>query len=346
MNHSTRIRLGRTRGVLVLLAVSAAGVLIGTTTASAATYSLTDSVKMRDQPTAGSSYSAIAPSGSSIAVNCQQWGEAQGPNGNTLWLNVNGSGRNSWWVNDAWTSSPHLAADKTNGIAGVAWCSPNPTTPTLPAPSRDTKVWVGAPFAGAWPGSARSTSSLPANHKPVYKVPGHSWLSDWALDYYAVAGTSVKVYVAPKDSRLASRITTQVLDVQPTCAAVAGETASQRIARGGYVVFVGVFDSGLRVGTVAYAHVNPAFATSYRGTLNRWGGVVGTVGQYTYNKCWQVSVSTGHHVHMEFSNENPTYMACYRPNVPQNATLAVSEYMGYLGGAFATTRQQACPVGA
>lgn len=57
------------------------------------------------------------------------------------------------------------------------------------------------------------------------------------------------------------------------------------------------------VGTITYAHVNPAFDASYRGGINRWGGLVGTVGQYTNNSCWQVTKTTGHHVHIELSNE-------------------------------------------
>jgi hypothetical protein len=314
--------------------------------ASAASYSLSDPVRMRNEPTAGSAYSAVAPRSAIIEVNCQQWGEAQGPNGNTLWLNVNGSGRSGWWVNDAWTTSPHLAADKAVGIAGVRFCNQPAPSDNLPAPSRDTKVWVGAPFAGAWAGSARSLGSLPQNHNPVFGMPGHNWVSDWAMDYYAIAGTPVKLFAAPKDNRLNDRITARVLDVRPTCAPRAGERLVDQVARGGYAVFVGIFDGDMRVGTIAYGHVNPAFSTTYRGGLVRWGGDIGTVGRYARNSCWDVGVSTGHHVHLELSNESPSLLACYRPGVPQNATLAAKEYVGYLGGAFATARKQACPSGA
>jgi hypothetical protein len=345
MNKHKLSRTTRTVRLRAGMAIFATALLVAPQASAAVSYSLVDAVKMRDQPTAGSSYSGIAPSGSSIALNCQQWGEATGRNGNTLWLNVNGSGRNGWWVSDAWTTSPHLAADKTVGIPGVPFCGAPPPT-GLPAPSRDTKVWVGAPFAGAWPGSARSTGSLPAYHTPVFNVPGHTWKSDWAMDYYAV-GAPVKVFAAPKDSRLDSRITATVKDVRPTCGAkYTGETVASRVARGGWAVFVGIYDGGVQVGTIAYGHVNPAFATTYRGGINRWGGDVGTVGKYTQNSCWDVGVDAGHHTHLELSNENPNYMSCYRPGVPQNATLSASEYIGYLGGSFATARSQACPSGA
>jgi len=315
----------------------------------AVSYTLTDSVKMRREPRAVSAYDGVAPKSSSVDVLCQQWGEAQGPNGNTLWLKVNGSGRSNWWVSDAWTSSPHKAADKTVGIANVAFCNaPTPAPPAsgLPAVSMDTKVWVGAPFAGTWPGNARSTDSLPSMHAPVYTVPGHNWKHDWAMDFYATAGTQVKVFAAPKDNRLDSRITAQVLSVTPTCLRKSTETVAQQVARGGYVVYVGVYDGGVRVGTITYAHVNPAFDASYRGGINRWGGLVGTVGQYTNNSCWQVTKTTGHHVHIELSNENSKNMACYRPGVAQNASLPVNDYIGYLGGAFVTSRKQACPTSA
>lgn len=350
--HTTR----KTRmSALAVAALTVMALLLASvataTQAGAVAFALTDAVRMRNEPTGGSAYTAIAPRGSIIDIVCQQWGEPQGPNGNTLWLKVNGSGRNGWWVSDAWTNSPHLAADKTVGINGVTLCNAGSTPPPpppagLPAPSMDTKVWVGAPFAGRWAGSSTSTGSLPQNHNPVFSVPGHSWVSDWAMDYYGPAGTPVKLFVAPKDDRLNSRITAQVLDVRPTCKRLNGETSAQQLSRGGYAVFVGVFDGGVRVGTVSYSHVSPAFAADYRGNMPRWGGDIGTVGQYSRNSCWNVTSQAGHHVHAEFSNENQRQMSCYRPGVPQNASLTANEYIGYLGGAFASQRKQACPTGA
>ena len=101
--------------------------------AQAQQYRLTDRVKIRNNPTPGSSYNGIAANRSTITVICQQWGAPQGNNNNTLWLKVNGSSRNGWWVNDAWTSSPHLGADRTVGIPGLPFCN-NST----PAPAEDT----------------------------------------------------------------------------------------------------------------------------------------------------------------------------------------------------------------
>lgn len=214
------------------------------------------------------------------------------------------------------------------------------------ANSVSTPIWVGAPFQGAWPGSARWTGSLPDRHVPVHTVSGYSYKHDWAIDYYAVAGTAVRVYAAPKNGALGSRVTARVLLVRSAC-------ASQVIANGGYQVQVGFFDGTVRVGSVTYTHVNPDFNgngrtdtadVNYRGSISRWGGYIGKVGQYTRNSCWDVSQASGHHVHMEFANVKN--YSCYRPGVPQNATLKASEYMGYLGGAYASGTRKACPNGA
>ena len=69
---------------LVLLGILVGVVLSTSVTAHAVSYSLTSAVRMRNEPTAASAYSAVAPTGSAISLNCQKWGEAQGPNGNTL----------------------------------------------------------------------------------------------------------------------------------------------------------------------------------------------------------------------------------------------------------------------
>jgi len=218
--------------------------------------------------------------------------------------------------------------------------------PGASAESVNTPIWVGAPFQGQWPGNARWTGSLPQNHTPVYTVSGFNYKHDWAIDFYAVAGTPVRVYAAPKDGALSNGTTARVLLVRAAC-------GSGVIGNGGYSVQVGFFDGATRVGSVTYAHVNPDFdndgATTandlnYRGGISRWGGYIGKVGAYTRNSCWDVSNPAGHHVHMEFVNVKN--YACYRPGVPQNATLKASEYLGYLGGFYANGGRQACPQGA
>jgi hypothetical protein len=221
-------------------------------------------------------------------------------------------------------------------VAEPAGAAGSPTTP----------IWVGAPYRGAYAGTnGRPTSSLPGRHASVYTVPGYSYVHDWAMDFYAPAGTPVRLYAAPKNSALNSQITAKVLSVRATC-------ASGRIADGGYVAFVGLYHSGTRVGSIAYAHVNPDFNgdgvtnstdIGYRGSLNRWGGYIGRVGAYSPNTCWQVNSTSGHHVHLEFANVQN--YSCYR-NLAAGSVISQSEYMGYLGGAFATARNKPCPAGA
>lgn len=221
-----------------------------------------------------------------------------------------------------------------------------PVPPANAAGSAETKVWVGAPFKGAYAGTnGRPATSLPGKHPAYFTVPGYSYKHDWSMDFYALAGTDVYLYAAPKNSNLNSQITAKVLAVRPGC-------ASGRVGDGGYVVFVGIFHSGVRIGDISYMHVNPDFNkdgvtntqdTSFRGSLPRWGGYIGKVGKYTNNTCWAVSTTSGHHLHLEFANVKN--YSCYR-NLAAGSVIARGEYMGYLGGAFATKVNSSCPAGA
>lgn len=136
--------------LVVGLVMGSATVMVSEGVASAAAYQIAntggDRVKMRDNPTGASTFSGYASPGSWFDVVCQQWGEAQGPRGNTLWLKANGSGRNGWWLNDSWTSSPHLAADKTVGIPGIAWCTATPPPPPPPPPPTGTAITAPSPL--------------------------------------------------------------------------------------------------------------------------------------------------------------------------------------------------------
>jgi hypothetical protein len=230
-------------------------------------------------------------------------------------------------------------------IVGLAAVMSTPA-PASAAGSQTTPIWVGAPYRGAYAGTnGRPASSLPGRHASVYTVPGYTYLHDWAMDFYAPAGTAVRLYAAPKNSALNSQITGQVLNVRPAC-------KTGRVSDGGYVVFVGLFHSGVRVGSIAYAHVNPDFdgngATSstdvnYRGSLNRWGGYVGKIGAYTRNSCWDVGSTAGHHAHLEFANVRN--YSCYR-SLAAGSVISQSEYMGYLGGSYASSANRPCPSGA
>lgn len=286
--------------------------------------------------------------GTSLDLQCGTWGEAVGPYANRRWhwvRVVNGANAGRYgWIADRYVNTPNAANQLTPGepeCGATSTPAPAPTTG-----SATTPIWVGAPMTGYWAGYPNATSSRPEYHTPVYTVPGYSYKGDWAMDYYQVAGTRVRLYAAPKDSALGSGITAKVIAVGPTC-------ASKVIAEGGYNVTVALYDRGVRVGSVSYAHVNPDFNDDgvtnasdrdFRGSLNRWGGYIGKVGAYTRNSCWDVRTSTGHHVHMEFANVKN--YSCFRAGVANHAALSSTNYIGYLGGSYASTRQAGCPSGA
>jgi hypothetical protein len=113
-----------------------------------------------------------------------------------------------------------------------------------------------------------------------------------------------------------------------------GETYAQTRGRGGDAVRVGIYDGGTRVGTVTYVHVNAAVSGGQ--AISRWGGVVGTVGSYRSNPCWR-----GRHLHAELYND--VNYACYNRGWRSGQRMSVTNFIGYLGGAFASAPRQACP---
>lgn len=306
----------RSNAVVVLAIILATGFLMASP-ASAVSYSLTDAVRIRSQPTAASPYNGVAPAGSSISVVCQQWGEAQGPNGNTLWLKVNGSGVNGWWVNDAWTTSPHLAADRTNGISGVAWCTSTPPPATAP------QVWVGSPINGTWDLPAARGGDGPTVHH---------WLSnatdqgDWAVDLIAPADQEVRLYVAPQNTAVA--ITTKIDQVGAACGGG---------RNGGNFVTVGIYSGSTRIGSATYAHLRLAAGITQGTTINRWNSLLGYVGKgYPVDvNCW-----TGPHVHFQlFSNKN---YACFNKGYSLGSALSRENFLGFTGGNVASAPRKAC----
>lgn len=311
-------RVTKRPGVAALLAFAL--MLVGVVGAStdrvlATSYSLTDSVRMRSQPSGGSPYNGVAASGSTINVNCQQWGEGQGPRGNRLWLNVNGAGRNGWWVNDTWTTSPHLAADTTNGIAGVPWCNVAPSS-SGSAPL----VWVGSPIAGSW--------DLPASRGGDGPTV-HHWLAnardqgDFAVDLIAAADQQVKLYVAPQDGR--TTITARVDQIGEAC----------RGGGGGQFATIGFYAGSTRIGSATYAHLRLAVGEGQ--SISRWDGVIGYVGKnYPINRdCW-----TGPHVHFQlYSNRN---YACFNKGYSLGYPLNRTNFLGFTGGNVANAPRRAC----
>jgi hypothetical protein len=82
--------------------------------------------------------------------------------------------------------------------------------------------------------------------------------------------------------------------------------------RGGKKVVIEVKYNGAAIGRITYAHLDTSLGIGYYSTtIGRWGGTLGTVGNYqvvrkpdgTY--CWK-----GRHVHVEAGNLNGG-LSCY-----------------------------------
>lgn len=208
------------------------------------------------------------------------------------------------------------------------------TTRSAHASTADPAVWVGSPFNGNWPNSngcpaayPSDTCSLPSVHRIVYYNPVGGYLDDWAADIGQglPAGTGVYLYAAPQTGGLP--ISVKVETVGPAC-------ASGVIGYGGYRVTVAFYYYSTRIGTVTYAHINPAL--SQGSWISRWGTFLGTVGSYTGNSCW-----TGTHVHLEMSSQHN--YACYNRGWAPGQYMNATNFIGFIGGNYASAPRQPCP---
>jgi hypothetical protein len=220
-------------------------------------------------------------------------------------------------------------------VAGFLTVNPAPAEAGGPA------VWVGSPVNGRWPtadgcsGSGgqypSATCSLPRAHHTFFF--GMPYRGDWGVDLQGVsAGNSVRLYAAPRSSSTAVRA--KVETVRNACAARSGESSAQTAARGGKVVVVGIYANGSRVGWVSYAHVQPSVSSGQ--WINRWGTQIGTVGRYTSNSCWR-----GVHLHFEMTNQSD--YSCYNRGWRPGQAISRTNFMGFVGGRYATSPRTACP---
>ena len=177
-------------------------------------------------------------------------------------------------------------------------------------------AWVGSPIAGA-------VSSPPTSHSPKYG-------GQWAVDISTTSAQSANVYVAVDPTR-DPHLSTRIVSVNYACGPISGETAANRLARGGKMVTVGVYYDGTQIGRLNYAHLDSPLAIgNYNTALSRWGGSLGTVGSYKVQKkpdgtyCW-----TGRHVHFESQNLSGT--SCYWSGLSKDAALPQHSYLGYVG---------------
>lgn len=199
-------------------------------------------------------------------------------------------------------------------------------------------AWVGSGVDATFPNAdgcagARYPSaacSLPSVHHTFYW--GMPYVGDLGLDQQNIAkDAAVNLYVAPQNGE---NISTYVEKVTYACAARSGESASARLARGGRTVVVGVYNGSTRLGWVTYAHINSRVS---QGTwIGRWGTTIGTVGTYTSNSCW-----TGRHLHLELTNQKG--YACVNKGWKPGQAMKRTNFVGFIGGSYASGPRQTCP---
>lgn len=193
-------------------------------------------------------------------------------------------------------------------------------------------VWIGAAIDGRWPTNPYSHPSQ--HHTFRYSNAG---VGDWGFDQIGVTrGQRVYVYAAPQDTGLNKAIRAKIQSVSPICARRKGESVNAQLARGGSAVVVAIYSGTTKVGAVTYGHVQPTVRAG--DPVSRWGGQIGTIGQYQANGCWD-----GVHLHMELYNE--ARYACYNGAFSAGAPMRRTNYIGYLGGAFASAAKKPCPRG-
>ena len=177
---------------------------------------------------------------------------------------------------------------------------PDPAT----AATSNTPVWIGAGFAGSYRDGTR---------------PGQHGGNQVAFDYYGSAGTTVRIYAAPKNTAYNNQITTHI---------IASGAGSGDAARCGYYAVVEVRHSGNPIGRVTFSHLAAKAAI---GQMARWGGQVGTIANLPLNSgaaCYQVKYASGRHSHIEFRNYGS------RPACGQDwgvTSIPETRYQGYVG---------------
>lgn len=204
-----------------------------------------------------------------------------------------------------------------------------------------TPVWVGAPLAGIWPTADRcagaaypsASCSLPSAHHTFRW--SNAYPGDWGYDQQRVtAGAAVRLYAAPQNTAYNNQIIARVQSVRTACAPRSGESTAATLSRGGRAITVAIFHNTTKIGTVTFVHVDSGLSAGQ--TISRWGSQVGTIGRYTSNSCW-----TGVHLHAELYNESN--YACYNKGWRPGQTMNAANFIGYLGGAFASAPRRPCP---
>lgn len=179
----------------------------------------------------------------------------------------------------------------------------SPTTAV--AATSNTPVWIGAGYAGSYMSNTR---------------PGTHGGTQVAFDFYAKAGTAVKIYAAPKNSAYNSQITAHI---------TASGAGSSNAAKCGYYAVVEIRRSGNPIGRVTFSHLA---AKAAAGTISRWGGTVGKIASLPFGgatgTCYQVNTPAGVHSHIELRSYG------VRPACAHDwgaIAIPATRYQGYIG---------------
>ncbi len=172
------------------------------------------------------------------------------------------------------------------------------------AATSNTPVWIGAGYSGSY-----TTGTRPGTHGG----------NQVAFDYFARAGTAVRIYAAPKNSAYNNQITAHIIGSGP---------GSGNAVKCGYYAVVEIRHSGNPIGRVTFSHLA---AMARTGTISRWGGAVGTIASLPLNSgaaCYQVKTTAGQHSHIELRSYG-TRPACAHDWGA--ASIPATRYQGYLG---------------
>ncbi|MCH8050498.1 MAG: ricin-type beta-trefoil lectin domain protein [Chloroflexi bacterium] len=205
----------------------------------------------------------------------------------------NGQSNQSWLTRDLYTVGMAPATGH--------WAQNIPPNPDNPNPAVHHLVSCEPFVSGV---HNQSFSSGYCNGGGYPDGPG----GDWATDYYAYEGTSIK-FGAVGIGTPGANVTAQVWAITQTCSAYSRD-------EGGSTVFVDVYTNGRWEGWYAFGHLNNVAvqpgqwigSNTSLGASEWWTGVGG---------CYQVGSASGVHVHIEMWNTDYSGTidgyACYRP---------------------------------
>jgi hypothetical protein len=201
--------------------------------------------------------------------------------------------------------------------------------PPLAGATGSETAEAAMPFEGRW---ARSISGHPndctqyGTHPSCHDI--HQSGADWSTDVYAVDGTEVRANFANPTGNLSLRV--EYVGSISNCSA-------------GKVIRVRVKVDNVDLGWIQYVHVNTPWANGHTQDISN-GTLLGTTKFWSYDAdCWQVSTSSGVHVHLESGNTPATEKACY-VSLTSGSTYSASTIISRVGNTGVTTSRTECPV--